>query len=312
MTLFDRVSHAYIRQLANRSVSVKRSKLNILVSSTNDLERVTENVSLIQGCSTGDIISNMVIRMKSGACFDPAIGRFLFWPLDGPVIPDRLFYRSVDTDNYPSMEQFVVALSFIENVTFSFEQEAIEEVVKWGNSCKQKSMRSTQINFDHLNTMRLGFENRNSDECLSARLGKSVQHVYRMAAFLETIEIGFALCEEYVDIHTHFPIEGKVDAQFMDDIQHLLELKHAHTTITQSSQSFRISKATALRAIDLIACNMRQFTMLFDSSNAPRVSAIGRQIVVVSPEQNHSNSDRVSANAQSKSSDLKRKSVIIT
>ena len=32
MTLFDRVCHAYIRQLANRSVSVKHSKLNILVS----------------------------------------------------------------------------------------------------------------------------------------------------------------------------------------------------------------------------------------------------------------------------------------
>ena len=31
MTLFDRVSHAYIQQLANRSVSVKHSKLNILV-----------------------------------------------------------------------------------------------------------------------------------------------------------------------------------------------------------------------------------------------------------------------------------------
>ncbi|CAF5130271.1 unnamed protein product, partial [Rotaria magnacalcarata] len=58
MTLFDRVSHAYIRQLANRSVSVKYSKLNIM------------------GCSTGDLISNMIIRMKSGACFDPAIGRF--------------------------------------------------------------------------------------------------------------------------------------------------------------------------------------------------------------------------------------------
>lgn len=30
-SLFDRVCHPYIRQLANRTVSVKRSKLNILV-----------------------------------------------------------------------------------------------------------------------------------------------------------------------------------------------------------------------------------------------------------------------------------------
>jgi hypothetical protein len=31
MTLFDRTSHAYIRQLANRSVSVNRYKLNMFV-----------------------------------------------------------------------------------------------------------------------------------------------------------------------------------------------------------------------------------------------------------------------------------------
>ncbi|CAF3947759.1 unnamed protein product [Rotaria sp. Silwood2] len=87
MTLFDRVSHVYIRQLANRSVSVKRSKLNIL------------------GCSTGDIISNMIIRMKCGPCFDPAIGRFIFWPLDGSVIPDKLIQRQIDNDLFASLDQ---------------------------------------------------------------------------------------------------------------------------------------------------------------------------------------------------------------
>ncbi|CAF1117834.1 unnamed protein product [Rotaria sordida] len=143
MTLFDRASHAYIRQLANRSVSVKRSKLNIL------------------GCSTGDIISNMIIRMKSGSCFDPAIGRFLFWPLDGPVIPDKVVQKQIDYQRMASLDQFIIILSFMENVIFSFEEDAVHEMVLWGNTCKQKS-----------------FDTRNTNEYLSARLGKAIQHAY--------------------------------------------------------------------------------------------------------------------------------------
>jgi hypothetical protein len=34
--------------------------------------------------------------MKSGASFDSTIGRFLFWPLDGPVIPDKLVRRRIN------------------------------------------------------------------------------------------------------------------------------------------------------------------------------------------------------------------------
>ncbi|CAF3919092.1 unnamed protein product, partial [Rotaria sp. Silwood1] len=91
------------------------------------------------GCSTGDIISNMIIHMKSGACFDAAIGRFIFWPLDGPVIPDKLMQRQIDNNLSASLHQFVVTLSFVENAIFSFEDDAIAEMIMWGNMCKQIS-----------------------------------------------------------------------------------------------------------------------------------------------------------------------------
>ncbi|CAF1256015.1 unnamed protein product [Rotaria magnacalcarata] len=161
MTLFDRVSHAYIRQLSNRSVS---------------------------GCSTGDIVSNMIIRVKSGACFDPAIGRFIFWPLDGPVIPDKLIQRQIDNKMYPSLSQFAIILSFIENSIFSFDEDAINEMIEWGNTCKQKS-NVVRVKISSIEYFTLGFEERNTNESLSARLGKVVQHVYRIATFLQTIEI---------------------------------------------------------------------------------------------------------------------------
>ncbi|CAM4789040.1 unnamed protein product [Rotaria magnacalcarata] len=247
MTLFDRVSHAYIRQLANRSVSVKCSKLNIM------------------GCSTGDLISNMIIRMKSGACFDPAIGRFIFWPLDGPVIPDKLVHRQIDNHLFPSLHQFGIILSFIENVVFSFEDDGINEMILWGNKCKQRS-----------------FDERNTNESLSARLGKSVQHVYRMATFLQTIEIGFSISQEYIERYQQFPAIGVIDTDFIDNVSDLLFSKYPAQFRLHEPDPFQISKDIALRAIDLISCNIRQFIMLFDSTYAPKVPSIGRQVVIIS------------------------------
>ncbi|CAF2018105.1 unnamed protein product [Rotaria magnacalcarata] len=250
MTLFDRGSHAYIRQLANRSVSVKRFKLNIL------------------GCSTGDIISSIIIRMKGGSCFDPAIGRFLFWPIDGSIIPDKLKQNQIDHYKMASLEQYVIILSFIENFIFAFEDDAIHEMVVWGNMCKQKS-----------------FDTRNTDECLSARLDKAIQRAYRMVTFIQTIEIGFIIHQDYLNTYHQFPSAGVVDIHFVDHVESLFHLNYPDQFAPVDRQPFRIKKDVALRAIDLIACNMRQYAMLFDATNAPKFSSIGRQIIVVAPDQ---------------------------
>ncbi|CAF2052149.1 unnamed protein product [Rotaria magnacalcarata] len=195
MTLFDRVSHAYIRQLSNRSVS---------------------------GCSTGDIVSNMIIRVKSGACFDPAIGRFIFWPLDGPVIPDKLIQRQIDNKMYPSLSQFAIILSFIENSIFSFDEDAINEMIEWGNTCKQKS-NVVRVKISSIEYFTLGFEERNTNESLSARLGKVVQHVYRIATFLQTIEIGFQLSKDYINQYQSFPENGSIDHDFVENISQIFK-----------------------------------------------------------------------------------------
>ncbi|CAF4985567.1 unnamed protein product, partial [Rotaria socialis] len=126
----------------------------------------------------------MIIRIKAGACFDPAIGRFIFWPLDGPVIPDKLIQRQIDNKKYPSLAQFAIILSFIENSIFSFDEDAINEMIDWGNTCKQKS-NVAPGKIPSIEYFTLGFEERNNNESLSARLGKTVQHAYRIATFLQ-------------------------------------------------------------------------------------------------------------------------------
>lgn len=78
--------------------------------------------------------------MKSGAAFDPSIGRFMFWALDGPVIPDKLIRRRINHTIYPSLKQFVLILSFIENVMFQFDVDAAEIMIEWGNSYKMQSL----------------------------------------------------------------------------------------------------------------------------------------------------------------------------
>ena len=54
------------------------------------------------------------------------------------------------------------------------------------------------------------FEER-GDAAVSALLRKSVQHVHRYAAFLQTVEYGFLLSAKYVDGFERFPADRKVD-----------------------------------------------------------------------------------------------------
>ncbi|CAF1489565.1 unnamed protein product [Adineta ricciae] len=251
LTFFDQTTEAYVRQLQGKTISVNRSKFNIL------------------GCSTGELVSNMVMRMKAGLGCDPMIGRFLFWPLDGPVIPDKITQQRVDYTKMSSLNQFAIILSFVENVIFKFEEDALEEIVLWGNDCKQKS-----------------FDVRNNDAGLAARLGKTVQHAYRLAALINTIEIAFTIHQEYLEVNNGFPNNGLVDTNFVNSIEYLFHSKFPHQFQTSERKPFLINKTITSQAIDLISCNMRQFRLLFDATNVPKLSSLGRQVVIVTSDQN--------------------------
>jgi hypothetical protein len=128
-----------------------------------------------------------------------------------------------------------------------------------------------------------------------------------MVTLIQTIEIGFNVYQNYLDIRHHFPPGGIIDIAFIDEIQDLFHLKYPHQFAPHDPQPFRISKDVTLRAIDLISCNMRQFIMLFDSSNAPKLSAIGRQIIVVAPDQQQGAANSQSSIQHNKHKQNKRK-----
>lgn len=85
--------------------------------------------------------------------------------------------------------------------------------------------------------------------------------------------------------HSQFPSHGIIDVDFIDEIASLYQFHYPRQFSPHDPEPFRIAKDVTLRGINLVSCNMRQFLLLFDSSNAPKLSALGRQIIVVSPDQ---------------------------
>lgn len=131
------------------------------------------------------------------------------------------------------------------------------------------------------------------------------QHAYRFAAFLQTVEIGFQISQEYQQIHQSFPANGAVHIDFVNQVSSLFHSKYPDQFRSNEPMALQISKDVALRAIDVISGNMHQFSLLFNSKNAPKMSSIHRQFVVLSSEQRPVSSDNQDA-AECKK-ELKRK-----
>ena len=212
MILYDRIFAPYVRRLANRTVVVEKGKLNLLVRVLRivTVELLHRNCCLHQGLSTGEMMATIVSRLKGGGSWDALVGRFSWWVLDGPPIMEGLVEPVLDR-SMPSIEQLAFAASFIRNCVFRYNEDALKRVVQWGNMIRLKSMVNS--NSALITWLLVGFEER-GDAAVSALLGKSVQHVHRYAAFLQTIEYGFLLCAKYVDGFGQFPTDGKVDVTF--------------------------------------------------------------------------------------------------
>lgn len=96
-------------------------------------------------------------------------------------------------------------------------------------------------------------------------------------------------------MHQHFPFNGVVDIDFIQNIQNLFHLHYPNQFLPHDTQPFEITKNVTLRAIDLVSCNIRQFILLFDATNAPRISAFGKQILIVSPDQQQASESKQSS-----------------
>lgn len=80
----------------------------------------------------------IVTRLKAGGSWDPMIGRFTWWVLDGPPIMEPLLPPVLES-SLPSIEQFGYACSLFRNCTFIYDDDALKKVINWGNTMRQKS-----------------------------------------------------------------------------------------------------------------------------------------------------------------------------
>lgn len=128
------------------------------------------------------------------------------------------------------------------------------------------------------------FDERNNNECLSARLGKAVQQAYRFAAFLQTIEIEYGICQDFIESYQCFPANGAIGTDFVTLVSSLYHLKYPNQFRRDEPYSFRISKDVVLRVIDVITGNMHQFVLLFDGKHAPRASSTSRPVMTIAPD----------------------------
>ncbi len=92
----------------------------------------------------------------------------------------------------------------------------------------------------------------------------------------------------------------------------LCHSKFLHQFATHESEPFRIGKHVTLTAIDFISCNMWQFFFLLDSTNAPKLSCIGRQILILAPDQQISAVNNQLLNQYNQLKENKRKWFLIS
>ncbi|CAF1529775.1 unnamed protein product, partial [Rotaria sordida] len=108
------------------------------------------------------------------------------------------------------------------------------------------------------------------DALLSSLLGKSVQHVHRYAAFLQTIEFGYDLCSIYADRFKEFPLCGSIDELFVERIEGIFrEVFNEQVDGNTEHRVFFITDQVVLRAIDLVSGLLQQMKILMDDGNAP-------------------------------------------
>lgn len=84
------------------------------------------------------IISSLT-RQASGTMADALFERTIIWPLDGDVILTGSCVKKIDEHKYPSLEQFSLIISFMENFNLLFAAEADNKMIAWSDYLKIKS-----------------------------------------------------------------------------------------------------------------------------------------------------------------------------
>jgi hypothetical protein len=71
--------------------------------------------------------------------YDALFERFIIWTLSGSLIKTSHCLKSVDYHRYPTLQQFSIICSFVENTTLDFEEAAEKTITDWADDVKGQS-----------------------------------------------------------------------------------------------------------------------------------------------------------------------------
>ena len=95
-------------------------------------------------------------------------------------------------------------------------------------------------------------------------------HVHRYAAFFQTVENSFAICNQHLQQSQVFPEHGRIDSGFYGSIETIFEELFPNVVDDDGvSRQFLITDAVVTRAIDLVTGLFQQMKLLMDDTNAP-------------------------------------------
>ncbi|CAF4024686.1 unnamed protein product, partial [Adineta steineri] len=150
------------KSLTNSRKSLFLQKLNILANTTEEP------------------ILRLLKRKSSGDVSNPFAERSLFLFVSTPLTLEQPFPPVWNYETEPTIEQIAVTCSLLKNLHFYYGTTARLMTISYGNLlCK------------------LMIKNERIDKWLTARLGKSREHIHRIAVNLQLIHLTFDLIDQY-------------------------------------------------------------------------------------------------------------------
>ncbi|CAF2137266.1 unnamed protein product [Rotaria magnacalcarata] len=152
------------KSLTNSTSNLHLKKLTILVNTTEEP------------------ILRLLKKELSGDAPNPFAERSLFLFITTPLTLEQPFPPTWDFGRQPTINQVAFTASQLNNLDFYYETSARLMTIAYGNlMCK------------------LMIKNERNDKWITARLGKSREHLHRIAVNLQLIQLTFDLIDQYKD-----------------------------------------------------------------------------------------------------------------
>ncbi|CAM4809958.1 unnamed protein product [Rotaria magnacalcarata] len=141
----------------------------------------------------------------------------------------------------------------MENFNLFFTIDANERMIEWSDYLKKRS--AAEKGNDHL----------------AARLGKCVQYAHRIVGFLYIIELSYLIGAKYLSSNGHFPINGTITKEFVDEVKILFNQQFSQYN-THDHQNL-VTLEMVERCRDMLTGNLEQYKLLMYV--APEEGAMG-------------------------------------